>query len=132
MSIIDNKVMNDLFNAFPHAFINHNLEFIATGCGEFQRANVFICLGSCENRDDVRAKLLEWMSRDASCSMPYKSDRRNKELHDYVRKGINDFLRTTFTSDDMDTIYCKLGNAVNHNLTMRFIDSGYCMNVLDE
>ena len=46
--------------------------------------------------------------------------------------GINMFLHTDFSFDDMEIIYTYLGNACNHKKTIRFIESGYDMHVLTE
>lgn len=127
---VDLSMVAGLFEAFPHGFINHNLEFIATGRGAFQHCNVYICLGNCKDREDVKAKLLEWMSRDATYSMPYKSDKHNDELHQYILHGINTYLGTNFSEEAMGEIYTHLGNCINHNKTIKFIRSGYDMNVL--
>lgn len=39
--------------------------------------------------------------------------------------GINAFLDTDFSEDEMRTIYQHLGNAINHEKTILFIESGY-------
>ena len=44
--------------------------------------------------------------------------------------GINGFLGTDFTEDDIAIIYQKLGNRVRHSLTEEFVNSGYDMTVL--
>ena len=44
--------------------------------------------------------------------------------------GINDFLGTRFSADDIEQIYTYLGNRVNHQRTVRFVESGYDMEVL--
>ena len=46
--------------------------------------------------------------------------------------GINEFLDTDFTKDNMCKIYEYLGNGINHELTKRFVSSGYDMNLLEE
>ena len=42
----------------------------------------------------------------------------------------NVYLGTEFTQEDMYWIYDKLGNAVNHELTLKFIASGYDLNLV--
>lgn len=74
--------------------------------------------------------LLEWLSRDAYKSLHYSTDRRNEEVHEYHRQGINSFLGTSFTPEDMAIIYQRLGNAAHHQKTLEFIRSGYDMEVL--
>lgn len=123
------KIIIDLLQAFPESFINHNGEFIASGTGKYASANSYFNLNTCENTDDIRCKVLEFLSRDASYSMPF-GNRKNKTFHAFMLKGINDFLCTNFSEEDMELIYEELGNRVNHDLTMDFLYSGYDMEVL--
>lgn len=51
-------------------------------------------------------------------------------VHQYHLNGINKFLGTDFTREDMKMIYVNLGNAVHHQKTLEFIDSGYDMELL--
>ena len=44
--------------------------------------------------------------------------------------GINMFLNTDFSKEDIDLIYTYLGNACNHNRTLEFVRSGYDMELL--
>ena len=44
--------------------------------------------------------------------------------------GYNNYLGTNFTQDDMYWIYDKLGNAVNHELTLKFIHSNYDLSLV--
>ena len=46
--------------------------------------------------------------------------------------GINDFLETRFSVEDIEEIYTYLGNRVNHKKTVRFVESGYDMAVFKE
>ena len=62
---------------------------------------------------------------------PYNSKRSNDEFHRFILNGINQFLNTNFTEDDMEQIYTYLGNACNHKKTLLFIESGYDMSILD-
>lgn len=125
--MVNTEVLHKLFNAFPSAFINHNLEFIAD---PHHRVNSYFLLENCQTEEDVAAKLLEWLSRESYKSQHFDSERRNREVHKYHLDGINTFCGTTFTEDDIEEIYTHLGNAVNHQLTLEFIRSGYDMTVL--
>lgn len=66
----------------------------------------------------LNAKILEWLSREASKSIDPKSQV-------YHLNGINTFLGTNFTQEDMVEIYTYLGNRCDHARTLRFIESGY-------
>lgn len=45
--------------------------------------------------------------------------------------GINDFLETDFTESDMEEIYQHLGNSINHEKTVQFVESGYDFKILN-
>ena len=74
--------------------------------------------------------MLEWCSRSAVKGEPYKTEKKNIEFRQFVTNGINIYLGTDFTIEDMYWIYDKLGNAVNHQLTLDFIANGYDMEFL--
>lgn len=116
----NDEIRNRFGAAFPKFFINHNLEVIV-----HPRRNTYFLLKGVETERDVIAKILEWLSREAAKSV-------YKESQKYHLHGINDFLGTNFSRDDMMQIYTYLGNCCNHKKTLRFIESGYDMSVLTE
>ena len=119
MNVMENKeVRNRLTAAFPRLFINHNFEFIIE-----PKRNTYFSLDGVNTERDLTAKILEWLSREAAKSVYPWSQK-------YHLEGINRFLGTSFTQQDMDEIYTYIGNAVNHEKTLRFVDSGYCMEAL--
>ena len=107
--------------------INHSLEFVAD---VNPRVNSYFCLLNCDSEEDVQAKVLEWLSRDAYKSTHYRTNKKNEEVHKYHLDGINSFLGTEFTSEDIAIIYQKLGNCINHPKTIEFIRSGYDMTLI--
>ena len=121
-------VLKKLFGAFPYAIMNRSLEFVAD---PHYWVTSYFRLEDCETEEDVTAKVLEWLSREAYKSQHFNTELRNKEVHEYHRRGINAFCGTNFTHEDMEIIYTKLGNRVNHKLTLDFIHSGYDMAVLE-
>ena len=119
MSIFDNReVRNRLCSSFPKCFVNSNFEFIA-----HPKRNSYFILDGVETELELKAKVIEWLSREATKG-------GTKSTMKYHLDGINQFLGTNFSRDDMDKIYSHLGNAVNHDKTIRFIESGYDMAVL--
>lgn len=114
-----------LLKSFPGSFINDNGEFITerSGVACFNLAN-------CGSSGEIKCKVLEWCSRAASKSKPYKSNAMNKQLHGMMLNGINDFLDTDFSKEDMELIYTQLGNGCNRPLCEKFVMSGYDMEVL--
>ena len=118
-------IVQKLMAAFPNSLINGNGEFIA-----HQEANEYFILRTCETELDVKCKVLEWFSRAAYKSQPF-GQHKNKLFHAFMLNGINQFLETEFTTDDIDHIYTYLGNAINHAKTVRFVESGYDMAALE-
>ena len=127
--MVGTQILKKLFFAFPNGFINHNLEFITY---DSHRVNSYFCLEDCDTEEDVTAKVLEWLSRDASVSQHFYQDRRNRQVHEYHLEGINAFCGTFFDEEDIVVIYTHLGNRVNHQKTLEFIRSGYDLAVLTE
>lgn len=113
--------------SFPGSFINDNEEFIAD-----KKSNQWFILRDCEYPEDVEYKVLEWLSRSACKGQPYSQEWRNRKYRKCMLDGINDFMDTNFTEDEMMEIYTYLGNACNHQKTIAFVKSGYDMKVLHE
>ncbi len=117
--IFENDEIRDRFGAaFPKFFINHNLEVIV-----HPKRNTYFLLKGVETEADLVAKILEWLSREAAKSV-------SRESRKYHLNGINTFLGTNFSQDDMVQIYTYLGNSCNHRKTLVFMLSGYNLDVL--
>lgn len=114
----NDEIRNRFWAAFPKLFINHNMEVIV-----HPRRNTYFLLKGVETERDLVAKILEWLSREAAKSVYNESQK-------YHLDGINAFLGTNFTQDEMMEIYTYLGNSCNHKRTLLFIDSGYDLSVL--
>lgn len=106
--------------AFPAAFVNMYNELIL-----IPKANTYIMLNQVRDELDFKAAVLEDCSRNAfkGCS---------RKLQDEHLDGINKLLDTKFTRDDMELIYTYLGNGIQHDLCLRFVESGYDLEVLRE
>ena len=124
--MVDWKVIRRLLKAFPGSFINDNADFIAE-----KKMNQYICLEKCESEFEIKCKMLEWFSRAAFKTQYYRSERSNDRLHRFMLNGINNFLNAAFTEADMEVIYEKLGNGINHELTESFVKNGYDMDLLN-
>ena len=125
--MVDSLITRKLARAFPNSFINTALEFIA-----HKEANEYFRLEDCENEFDVKCKVLERLSRGAYKTCPFNSNIKNKKFHNFMLNGVNDFLGTDFTKDDMEIIYTYLGNRCNHERTVEFINSGYDMSIFPQ
>ena len=119
MNVFENhEIRKRLCAAFPRCFVNSLFEFIA-----HPPRNSYFRLEGVETELELKAKVIEWLSREA-----VKGGSKSEQK--YHLDGINQFLGTKFSSEDMDEIYTYLGNSVNHKKTIRFIESGYDMSVL--
>lgn len=125
--LISWDIVTELMDCFPNSVINHNAEFIA-----HIKSNTYFALKDCENETDVKCKVLEWLSRPAYKTEPYNSKRSNDKFRRFMLGGVNQFLETNFTEEDMEQIYTYLGNRCNHAKTLKFIESGYDMSLLKD
>ena len=109
------------------SFINHNNEIIL-----IPKFNVYTLLDDVETDNDFKAKLCEWFSRDCCCALRYS---QNKRLERYYQENIEAFnfiCGTNFTKEQVEQIYTKLGNGIKHELTKKFVESGFDLSVIAE
>ena len=107
------------------SFINHNNEIIL-----IPKFNVYTLLDDVETDDDFKVKLCEWFSRDCCCALRYS---QNKRLERYYQENIEAFnfiCGTNFTKEQVEQIYTKLGNGIKHELTKKFVKSGFDLSVI--
>lgn len=121
----DPNAIVKLLNCFRDSFINNRWEFVA-----HRLANEYFDLSDCEDETDMKAKVLEYLSRAASKGQPFQSDKANAAFHQFMLDGINKYLGTTFSEDDIYDVYTYLGNRCNHTRTLKFIASGYRVDLL--
>ena len=117
----------EVMKQFPGSFINHNNELIL-----IPKVNLYVRLEDVNTPTELKYKLLEWCSRSCFKSMPYRYTKKNREYQDDVLRKVNECLDMEFTREQMELIYTKLGNCINHELTMKFVSSGYDMKLLEE
>lgn len=115
-----------LLSCFEKSFFNEREEFIA-----HLYSNTYFIFANCETEMDVKCKVLEWLSRPAIKGRPYSSEWRNKKFRKFILDGINKFLETDFTEEQMEVIYTYLGNSIHHSRTIEFIKNGYDFSVLE-
>lgn len=119
------EAVTALLMSFPGSFINDRNEFIAD-----KRSNQYFILWDCRQPKDIDCKILEWLSRSASKGSPYMQEWRNQKYRNHMLDGINAYMSTGFSRDEMLEIYTYLGNACDHEKTIRFIQNNYNFSVL--
>lgn len=114
-----------LLRCFSDSFINQNGDFIVllTSSATFR-------LTDCESENDIKCKVLEWLSYAATKGQPYGTNKLNQRFRQSMKGGINQYLGTAFSHEDFVEIYTYLGNCCNHQKTLRFIESGFDMALL--
>lgn len=117
--------VTNLMILFNKSFINCINELIL-----IPKTNLYLSLDDVESESDLKCKVIECCSRDAYKSMHFDSIAENIEYHDYVIERINEYLGTDFDETDIELIYTKLGYGVHHDLTIKFVESNYDMNIL--
>ena len=80
---------------------------------------------SCSTPDEFKAEVIEGVSRFAFKGFTKPLCREHLD-------GINKLLDTDFTPEEIEYIYTNLGNGINHELCMKFVQSGYDLGVIDE
>ncbi|WP_225743349.1 hypothetical protein [Marinilactibacillus sp. Marseille-P9653] len=104
----------------PDIFINYNLELIV-----IPRNNIYFRLKDVESKLDLQRKVIEWLSRGCHTGV-------SNPVQKKLRNICNDYLGTSFTKEEFDSIYTYLGNGVDSKATIKFIESGFNLNVIDK
>ncbi len=115
----------DMMKHFCGSFINQ--------CGEViisKKGNVYFRAVDCGSKEDIICKLIEWCSKPIAKGEPYSTKNRNMEWRNSLLCGFNNYLKTNFTQNDMYWIYDRLGNGIDHGLTLEFIKSGFDMSII--
>ncbi len=147
---VEIRKLNDIFK---EGFLNNHLDFVICHplylCEIYEEeylvingkvytipkrglyCNIFFQTSSCKTKQDVQRSVIEWFSRDAYKTRFY-GGRTDELIHKYVLDGINAYLKTDFTEEQIEHIYTYLGNGVNRELCVKFIESGFDLSVLPD
>ena len=117
-----------IMEAFPHSFIKYY------GYGGFEmildEKNVlWFSLGEIENALELKRRFISAISRCYKTE-PYRTFKRNIEWQQKHISAFNKTLGTKFNIDEITYIYTYLGNGCNKPIAIKFIESGYDLNVL--
>lgn len=123
------EITQRLLECFPKSFITARGEFIA-----HKKSNTYMILATKETWLDVAVGVVEWFSRAAFKTEPYKTPEKNEHFHRFMLDGINRFLGPArpLTHEDMELVYTYLGNGAHHSLAVQFVESDCNMEVLRE
>lgn len=120
-------IVKKTMTEFPKSFINHLNELIL-----IPDFNVYFGLNDVDAETDLYCKMCEWFSRDCCKAARYSQGWRLKSYWQKNTDHFNAICGTEFTIEDMAVIYQRLGNSVNHSLTVEFVESGFDIMVLEK
>ncbi|MBU8573700.1 hypothetical protein [Bacillus pumilus] len=112
-----NRLIEITEKVSPKVFINHNNELILV-----PTKNIYFRLEGVKTDLDLKCKVLAWLSRPSCKGVGHYWQKR-------VLQIFNEFLGTNFSKQEMDKVYTHLGNDVNRELSISFIESGYDLTV---
>lgn len=120
------KIMSE----FPHSFIKYYVY------GEFEitldeQNALWFSLRGIESVLELKRRFISAISRCYKTE-PYRTFKRNIEWQQIHMVAFNKVLGTNFTEDDFEYIYTYLGNGCNKPIAIKFIESGYDLNVLKQ
>jgi hypothetical protein len=119
-----------IMSAFPHSFIKY-FEY-----GGFEmildEKNVF-CFSLEEIESDIELKR-RFISIVSRCykTQPYRTFKSNIEYQQKYISAFNKALGTKFNIYELEDIYTYLGNGCNKPIAIKFIESGYDLNILKQ
>ena len=119
--------LQKLLACFPRSYINSNLEAIL-----IPKTNTYFSSKGVGSRRDIIAKLLMWCTRTISKERPYKQELRNFQYRYDNTVRLGRYVGKIITTEMVDLIYQKLGNGVRPELTYKFIDGDFDMEVLND
>ena len=119
-----------MMSAFPHSFIKY------FRCSGFEimldEKNVlWFSLEEIESDIELKRRFISVVSRCYKTE-PYRNSKRNVEWQQKYISAFNMVLGTKFNDDEIAYIYTYLGNGCNKLIAIKFIESGYDLNVLKQ
>ena len=122
---MNNEVFEELeklMSYFPDSFVNRQLELIL-----IPKTNTYFSLRDCLTKNDVISNVLMYCIRDISKAMPYQQQKRNIDFYVVNRTRLEKYLGLSI---NVNVVYHCLGNGIYKELTYRFIESGFDMDLL--
>ena len=114
-----------LFAAFPGSVIREDGTFAVLGdpdCG--------LDLTVCETQEDISVHLLENLSKSACRVRTYDVPDGQEPRRVRLLRGMNQYLGTSLSEEDMTNVYRKIGNSIHPDLSRSFVEANCDMSVL--
>lgn len=130
MSDLIKDFLIKIMSAFPHSFI----KYYVNGGFEItldEKNVLWFSLGEIESDLELKRRFISAISRCYKTE-PYGTSKRNIEWQQEHIDAFNKVLGTKFNIYEIEYIYTYLGNGCNKPIAIKFIESGYDLNVLKQ
>lgn len=119
-----------IMSAFPHSFIKY---YVYGGFEITLDEQNVLCFSLEEIESDLELKR-RFISVVSRCykTQPYRTSKRNIQWQQKHISAFNKTLGAKFNIDEIAYIYTYLGNGCNKPIAIKFIESGYDLNVLKQ
>ena len=116
--------------AFPRSRIEY---YVYSGFEMFldEKNKLWFSLGKIESDIELKRRFISAVSRCYKTE-PYRTSKRNTEWQQKHIFAFNEALGTKFNDDEIAYIYTYLGNGCNKPIAIKFIESGYDLDVLKQ
>lgn len=114
-----------LMQCFPGSVINSSMDLILN-----RKTKTGFHVENGLSRKDLLCKIFEWCSRDCAKGIFYKDNSVNVLMRDSLCIKFSKYIGKPFDQYDFYWIYDRLGNAINHERTLQFIENGMDVNWL--
>lgn len=124
------EILERLKKSFPEGYVDLSNCFVAHRNAHRSFGRVYLDLNIYKTPTELLAGTIEELSYDCFKASPFKNPAANEKFHEYMREGMNAFLQTNFSRQEIQKIHYQLGYGINHKLTLDFIRSGYDLHIL--
>ena len=129
-----NDAIKDFLIKIMSAFPRSRIEYYVYGgfVIYLDEKNMFwFSLEKIESDIELKRRFISAVSRCYKTE-PYRTSKRNIEWQQKHISAFNEALGTKFNDDEIEYIYTYLGNGCNKPIAIKFIESGYELNVLKQ
>ena len=119
-----------IMSAFPHSFIKY-FEYGGFEIFLDEKNILWFSLEKIESDIELKRRFISAVSRCYKTE-PYITSKRNIEWQQKHIFAFNEALGTKFNDDEIAYIYTYLGNGCNKPIAIKFIESGYDLNILKQ
>ena len=129
-----NEAIKDFLIKIMLAFPRSRIEYYVYGGFVIyldEKNRLWFSLEKIESDIELKRRFISAVSRCYKTE-PYRTSKRNIEYQQKYISAFNKALGTKFNIYELEDIYTYLGNGCNKPIAIKFIESGYDLNVLKQ